>query len=181
MARRRTFLRAGAGLAGGLVLLAGCGFRPMLKAGDDPAVREQLAAIEIAGLGGRLGQLVRNALLEELTPTALEVPDRYRLVVQLNRRASARGIQLNNTITRYNLPLTARFQLLDQTEADILGPSEAMREGLDYFAHGRDADGLLEKLAATAPTTLACMHGSAWSGDGAALLRELGERLRSSR
>src|SRR6185369_13775064 len=63
------------------------------------------------------------------------------------------------------------------TEGDILGPSEAMRQGLDYFAHGRDQTALLEKLAATKPTTLACMHGSAWKGDGASLLRALGERL----
>src|SRR6185295_4984598 len=41
------------------------------------------------------------------------------------------------------------------TESDVLGPSEAMRQGLDYFAHGRDQTALLEKLAATKPTTLA--------------------------
>ncbi len=44
---------------------------------------------------------------------------------------------------------------------------------MDYFSHTRDASALLEKLAATGPTTLACMHGSAWNGDGAALLRAL--------
>jgi len=63
------------------------------------------------------------------------------------------------------------------TEGDILGPSEAMRAQLDYFSHGRETAALIEKLAATEPTTLACMHGAAWSGDGAALLRELAGRL----
>jgi flavorubredoxin len=63
------------------------------------------------------------------------------------------------------------------TTSDVLEPSEAMRGGLDYFAHGRDTGALIEKLAATAPKTLACMHGSAWSGDGAKLLRTLGQRL----
>jgi len=63
------------------------------------------------------------------------------------------------------------------TEADILGPSEAMRAQLDYFAHASDSRARLERLAATAPTTLACMHGSAWRGDGAALLRALAERV----
>jgi hypothetical protein len=29
------------------------------------------------------------------------------------------------------------------------------------------------------PTTLACMHGSAWKGDGAVVLRALGETLAS--
>ena len=63
------------------------------------------------------------------------------------------------------------------TEADILGPSEAMRQGMDYYAHAPNSAALLEGLAALGPTTLACMHGAAWHGDGAALLRALAERL----
>jgi flavorubredoxin len=63
------------------------------------------------------------------------------------------------------------------TEGDILGPSEAFRHAMDYFSYTRHADALLEKLANTRPTTLACMHGSAWRGDGAALLRALSAEL----
>jgi flavorubredoxin len=63
------------------------------------------------------------------------------------------------------------------TEADILGPSEEFRKGMDYFSHAKNARALLEKLAATSPSTLACMHGSAWRGDGASLLRALATEL----
>lgn len=63
------------------------------------------------------------------------------------------------------------------TESDILEPSEAMRHAMDYFAHGPDTPRLIEKLAALNPATLACMHGSAFKGDGAALLRALSKRL----
>lgn len=63
------------------------------------------------------------------------------------------------------------------TEADILAPSEAFRHQMDYFSHSKNARPLIEKLARTKPTTLACMHGSAWRGDGAKLLRALGESL----
>ena len=63
------------------------------------------------------------------------------------------------------------------TERDILGPSEAFRRQMDYFSHSDHARAQLEKLASTKPTTLACMHGSAWRGDGAKLLRELGDSL----
>jgi len=63
------------------------------------------------------------------------------------------------------------------TSADILEPSEAMRGGLDYFSQTRQVRELTEKLAATSPRILACMHGSAWQGDGAALLRQLAGRL----
>lgn len=63
------------------------------------------------------------------------------------------------------------------TESDILGPSEAFRQQLDYFSHTRHLDALIEKLVATEPRVLACMHGSAWRGDGGKLLRELAESL----
>lgn len=63
------------------------------------------------------------------------------------------------------------------TESDILEPCEAFRQRLDYFAHARNSRAMLERLAATDPQTLACMHGSAWRGDGAQLLRALADRL----
>lgn len=63
------------------------------------------------------------------------------------------------------------------TESDILGPSEEFRRSMDYFSHGRSTGSLLEKLALTNPEMLACMHGSAWRGDGAELLRALADRL----
>ena len=62
-------------------------------------------------------------------------------------------------------------------EDDILGPSEAFRNELDYFAHSPDTPDLIEKLAKLEPERLACMHGSAWRGDAAALLRKLGTEL----
>ncbi len=63
------------------------------------------------------------------------------------------------------------------TESDILGPSEAFRAPMDYFAHAPHTTAMLEKLAREQPQVLACMHGSAWRGDGAALIRALAKRL----
>jgi flavorubredoxin len=63
------------------------------------------------------------------------------------------------------------------TESDILGPSEAFRHAMDYYSHTKNARGMLERLASAGPTTLACMHGSAWRGDGAGLLRALADEL----
>lgn len=63
------------------------------------------------------------------------------------------------------------------TESDVLGPSEAMRQGMDYFAHAPHTRAVLARLAATEPTTLALMHGPSFRGDGARLLRELADAL----
>ncbi len=63
------------------------------------------------------------------------------------------------------------------TEGDILGPSEAFRRAMDYYAHAPQTAATLARLAQLEPRTLACMHGSAWRGNGSALLRHLAEAL----
>jgi flavorubredoxin len=63
------------------------------------------------------------------------------------------------------------------TEGDILGPSEAFRREMDYYAHAPHTAATLDRLAGEQPRVLACMHGSAWRGDGASLLRSLAHSL----
>jgi flavorubredoxin len=66
------------------------------------------------------------------------------------------------------------------TDGDVLGPSEALRSKLPYFALGPNTTSVIERLAATEPRLLTCMHGSAWRGDGGALLRTLARTLARS-
>jgi flavorubredoxin len=63
------------------------------------------------------------------------------------------------------------------TESEVLTASEGMRKAMEYYAHGTNTRTILERLAALSPTTLACQHGSAYRGDGAALLRALADTL----
>jgi flavorubredoxin len=63
------------------------------------------------------------------------------------------------------------------TESDVLGPSEAMRANMGVVAIEKNTRTLLDKLAATEPTTLALMHGSSYRGNGSALLRAFGDAL----
>lgn len=67
------------------------------------------------------------------------------------------------------------------TESDILGPSEIFRKPLDYFAHSVGTDAIIEKLAELEPKLLACQHGSAYRGNGKALLLELSATLARER
>ena len=96
-----------------------------------------------------------------------------RMGVRLPQRRSRRA-RCSAAICSRNSASTTRAI----TEQDILEPSEAARAGMDYYSHSPDTGRLLERLADTAPTTLALMHGPAWRGDGAALLRSLASRLR---
>lgn len=63
------------------------------------------------------------------------------------------------------------------TEGDILGPSEALRRNIGGIAIEAGTRRLLEKLAGTEPRTLATMHGSAFHGNGSALLLGLADAL----
>jgi flavorubredoxin len=63
------------------------------------------------------------------------------------------------------------------TEGDILGPSEAMRAAMDYYAHHPATGQVIERFASFEPRVLACMHGSAFSGDGRRALLELAAAL----
>ena len=62
-------------------------------------------------------------------------------------------------------------------EADILEASEMMRHQMDYYAHGSNQKELFKKLADLRPQILACMHGSAWKGDGYQMLCALSEKI----
>jgi flavorubredoxin len=63
------------------------------------------------------------------------------------------------------------------TEGDILDPSEAMRSVMDYYSHTPGTRAVIDRLASMEPDLLACMHGSAFRGNGARLLRALGDAL----
>lgn len=59
------------------------------------------------------------------------------------------------------------------TESEVLTASEGMRGMMEYYAHATSTSQILERLARLGPSMLACQHGSAYRGDGAALLRQL--------
>ena len=63
------------------------------------------------------------------------------------------------------------------TTGDILSPSEAFRLQMDYYAHAPTTRAAIERLAAENPRVLACMHGSAWHGEGGKLLRALADSV----
>lgn len=48
---------------------------------------------------------------------------------------------------------------------------------MDYYSHSPDTGAVLNRLAALEPRVLACMHGSAWRGDGEAKLKDLAAAL----
>lgn len=126
MLKRRAVVFRGCALAA-TVSLGACGFRPLLSRGDGERVRRQLASVRVAGPGGRLGQHLTIALEDNLDPTSSSEPVRYDLAIVLRNTNSALALQLDNTITRYNVTLTASFALKDREDQEALYRSKVRR------------------------------------------------------
>lgn len=107
--------------------LSACGFRPLLYRAHGDNIRAELAAIEIKGLGGRLGQQLRTALEDNLNPASIAEPVRYELAIRLQETNDALAIQLDSTITRYNLTLIAGFQLRHAADQNVIYGSTVRR------------------------------------------------------
>lgn len=123
---RRAFVLSGLALTATLPLGA-CGFRPLLARSDGDSVGNRLAAVSVRGPGGRLGQQLRIALEDNLDPTASRPPALYDLNVNLRNTNRALAIQLDNTITRYNLTLSAGFELKRKADREVLYRSRVRR------------------------------------------------------
>lgn len=129
-ARRRFLSRGGAGLAA--FALAGCNLRPMYAPGGEGAFSGTLPTIDVKIEQTRMGQALRNQLLTMLNPDgqAQGAPE-YALYFETQRYENPLAIQLNATITRYDLILLASFQLRRVSDQAIVYQS-AVREVASY-------------------------------------------------
>ncbi len=96
-----------------LIGLGACGFRPLYSERHDAGVTAELAATRIDLIADRTGQKLHNFLLDRLTPKGPAAPPRYRLKVEVLTQRRELGIRKDETATRANLTLTARYTLRD--------------------------------------------------------------------
>ena len=107
--------------------VAGCNLRPLHGGARGAAINQSLAQIEVRPIGGRLGQVTRNFLIDELNPAGLSVASAYRLELDLERDDAALAIQLDDTITRFNLIVAATFSLRRLADDQVVYRSAARR------------------------------------------------------
>jgi hypothetical protein len=121
---RRGLLLALAPALGGL---AACGFRPLHAGSEGEAVDRELAAINVEVPRNRIGQFMKNVLLDDLNPRGLREASRYDLFVRLRRARNALIIQQEDDITRYDLLIAAFYELRRQDDGKALYRSAARR------------------------------------------------------
>ena len=133
---RRRLLRHGLGplalMVGGLAVTA-CGFRPLYGERAGTMAAAHMAAVQIGIVNDRLGQILRNDLIERMSPLGEPLNPRYRLNASLSQSNSALAIQQDTTITRYDQRIDVSFVLVD------LATGQVMFRGCSRAIGGYDA------------------------------------------
>ena len=104
-----------------MLAASACGFQPLYRTAElGPDILAELAAMRIAPRDDRVGQLVRNNLLDLVTPLGEPAAPRYLLTVTISERREGVAIARDASVTRFNLTLAATYELQDlrtRTEA----------------------------------------------------------------
>jgi LPS-assembly lipoprotein len=101
---------------GGLLGLAGCGFRPLyapVSAADGSAsdIRTELAAVRVGGTYERQGQLLRRNLQRKLEESVPGTPARYMLQISVSGGAEILGYRRDGAITRVRYVVSGNWTL----------------------------------------------------------------------
>ena len=101
--------------------LFGCGFQPIYKLSDEGTffIDEELAAIEIALIPDREGQILRNHLISLLNARG-ETKPRYRLQVSLTNASRPLAVGIDAIAARANVTTVAEFALIQLSDERIV-------------------------------------------------------------
>ena len=106
-----------------LFLLANCGFQPLHGSRAGPVAGStvsDMSYVMVAAIPDRTGQLVRNKLLDRLHAGGMAAKPVFRLIVHLKESREGIAFQQGDSATRFNLRLSARFELVDSRDGASL-------------------------------------------------------------
>jgi len=103
------------------VFLTACGFQPIYgERSGGATVRQDIRAISIAPIPDRVGQLVRNQLIDALTPQGQPREALYTLTVALTQTKEGVAFQSDEQATRFNVSLEAIYVLRDVKDGAVI-------------------------------------------------------------
>jgi len=106
-------------LALAAVLLSGCGLHPLYGGGSGGEVSGLLRSVEVAGIPGKEGWLLRTKLIDRLGDSDSGAP-RYRLDVTLDDNITSYGLRADQTATQERRTLRARYQLVSLADGAVV-------------------------------------------------------------
>ncbi|WP_169566592.1 LPS assembly lipoprotein LptE [Sneathiella limimaris] len=99
-----------------LLSVAACGFQPLYgRQTQNAKVTAALDQTYVLPIEGRVGQIVRNELLDRVSPKGLPSRSLYQLKVKLREVKQGLAIDKSDSTNRYNLTLIGQYTLLDSS------------------------------------------------------------------
>jgi LPS-assembly lipoprotein len=106
----------------GALLGAACGFEPLMGQRNNLQVSEEFSQIRVEMIADRSGQILRNYLLDDLTPRGAQGRERYSLRVILSEPRREVAIARDNTASVAAYTASAGFSLIDKSS--VSDPSQ---------------------------------------------------------
>lgn len=155
------------------IAVSACGFRPVYGDGPNGAVSADLGAVMVEPIPDRLGQLVRNNLVDRLA-IGPERAARYRLSIAIEPEVEGFGFRSDDrAVTRERMILRARFEMrMIETGEVVLAQDTSASMSYDVvqsdfatFSATRDAERrLAEQIADDVAARLALYFQQAQPG-----------------
>ncbi len=133
--------------------LPACGLHPLYSDGSHGAVGQFLGSVDVAGIDGKAGWLMRNALADRFRKTSASTA-RYRLDVELDDKITGFGLRRDSVVTRERRALRARFKLVEASSGTVVvdataGSDESVDVVSSEYAVIAAENSALERLTQT--------------------------------
>lgn len=93
-------------------MVGACGYKPLYgQNAGAPSAQSHLESINVKPIPDRIGQMMRTALMRDLSPRAKRSDHAYDITITLNESISTLAVERNAFATRANLTLTANYEL----------------------------------------------------------------------
>ena len=136
-------------IACGLIFcLSACGFKPLYvertsdekwyyKGEFDTSITEEMAKIKVEPIAERIGQMIRNDLIDSFTPQGVPTQPTYRLVVDnVQKQVVQQALRNDITATRERVRYTIKYRLYDvQTGKQLVSGNSLAYVGYDILAN----------------------------------------------
>lgn len=128
-----------------VAFISGCGFEPLYvekkSSSDwyynsefDTGIREEMASVKVELIQDRLGQLIRNDLLDKLTPKGTPTSPKYYLkVTKIKRDEIDQALRNDITATRKKVIYKVYYVLQDKNHKQLLKGDSVAYLGYDIL------------------------------------------------
>ncbi len=132
-------------LIGLVALLSGCGFEPLYvekkstsewyyDSEFDTGIRDEMASVKVDLIQDRIGQLIRNDLLDKLTPKGSPKHPKYILkVTKVKKQEIDQALRNDITATRKKVIYTVNYILTDDNYKTLINGNSVAYLGYDIL------------------------------------------------